>query len=329
MRRHVAKTIGLLSVLGLVIGLAPAAHAASPIGNFESIAAEQNGIRVIGWTIDPDTVAPIAVHVYINGGFVGGGTANLSRPDVDAAYHKGANHGFNFYVPSSGGTVCAWAIDSNGVGPNIRLGCKSFPATAQPVGNFEATTPAQNGINVVGWALDSDTTAPIEVHVYINNKFAGGAAANQNRPDVDAAYHKGANHGFNFRVPNTGGTVCVFALNFGGGTNPRLGCKNVPATADPVGSLESSTPTSGGVIVSGWASDPDTTGPIEVHAYFNNNFAASALANTSRPDVDAVYHNGPNHGFSFKVPTSGPGVVCVYAINFGGGNNPLLGCPRV
>lgn len=322
------NAVGLLSALALLIGLAPAAQAASPIGNFESIAAEHNGIRVIGWALDPDTVAPIAIHVYINGGFVGGGNANLSRPDVDAVHHKGANHGFNFYVPSSGGTVCAWAIDSNGTGPHVRLGCKSFPATAPPIGNFEATTPAQNGVNVVGWALDPDATGPIYVHVYVNNAFVGGAIADQNRPDVDAVHHKGANHGFNFRITHAGGNVCVWALNFGGGTNPRLGCKNVPATADPFGSLDAVTPTSGGVNVIGWAIDPDTSGPIEIHAYFNNNFAAAALADINRPDV-SQFGKGPNHGFAFKVPTSGPGVVCVWAVNFGGGNNPLLGCPRV
>jgi len=101
-------------------------------------------------------------------------------------------------------------------------GCES----AQPFGSFDTVSPAQNGVAVSGWALDPDATGPIDVHVYVNGAFATATSANLSRPDVEAAFGKGPNHGFSVLVPTGGGNVCAFALNYGGGTNILLGCKN-------------------------------------------------------------------------------------------------------
>ncbi|SBW29086.1 hypothetical protein FDG2_6418 [Candidatus Protofrankia californiensis] len=63
-----------------------------------------------GWAIDPDTNAPIQVYVYVDGTAGYATTADVSRPDVDNAFHRGVNHGFDFIVPVCAGrhTVCVW-----------------------------------------------------------------------------------------------------------------------------------------------------------------------------------------------------------------------------
>ena len=54
------------------------------------------GVQLRGWTIDPDVVDPINVHVYVDGRAVSVLTANASRPDVGRAYPGyGSNHGID------------------------------------------------------------------------------------------------------------------------------------------------------------------------------------------------------------------------------------------
>lgn len=123
-----------------------------------------------------------------------------------------------------------WRFGSVGSGPGS--------GSAAPFGAFDTADPASNGIHVRGWAIDPDTNNPIDVHVYVDS--AGYATtANVSRPDVDAVYHRGANHGFDFTVPVGPGThnVCAYGINYGGGTNPQLGCKAYTTPVPIVGDL--------------------------------------------------------------------------------------------
>ena len=57
-----------------------------------------------GWAIDPDTTAPLTVHVYVDGVWAGQSTAGVARPDVGNAYPGfGSGHGFDVTLP--GGPV--------------------------------------------------------------------------------------------------------------------------------------------------------------------------------------------------------------------------------
>jgi hypothetical protein len=115
-------------------------------------------------------------------------------------------------------------------------------------------------IHLTGWASDWDTTAPTLVAFWTEDHFNstgptqpfdppqlfnpphwwGPVFADQPRPDVDAAFHRGANVGFDSTV-NFGNivdtseiayvTVCVVALNDGRGDNTILGCLNVSGGA--------------------------------------------------------------------------------------------------
>jgi hypothetical protein len=101
----------------------------NPFGSFD--AAGQfgpNAVRLSGWTLDPDTANPIAVHVYVDGRWGGAFTANTSRPDVGRVYPGyGDNHGFDVLVGSLGGgwrNVCVYAINAGSGNANPLLGCQ-------------------------------------------------------------------------------------------------------------------------------------------------------------------------------------------------------------
>ncbi len=83
-----------------------------------------------GWTIDPDTVGPTDVHVYL--GWPGNhpygfnlGPAKSSRPDVGTAFGFGDFHGFTSVVtpPAWVTEACVYAIDRYG-GGNVLIACR-------------------------------------------------------------------------------------------------------------------------------------------------------------------------------------------------------------
>jgi len=68
--------------------------------------------------------------------------------------------------------------------------------------------------------------------------WSGPVLANQPRPDVEAAFHRGANFGFDATVDlasNAAGTytVCAVALNVGPGDHTILGCRSIVTPAFP------------------------------------------------------------------------------------------------
>ena len=93
------------------------------IGALDSVVATSGKITLTGWALDPNTSAPIAVHVYAYGEGAQSLTANLSRTDIGRIFGKGNLHGFSGTVNALPGThdVCVYAIDSwNGTNPKIK-----------------------------------------------------------------------------------------------------------------------------------------------------------------------------------------------------------------
>jgi hypothetical protein len=214
----------------------------APIGNLEVIQGSSGTVSVSGWALDPDTVAPIAVHVYV--GSAGAAiTADGERADVAAVYPAyGSRHGFAWSGSAAPGThtVCAYAIN-NGLGGNVLLRCGTVTVPSEPsppvgtgarfapIGNLEAATRADGGVAVSGWALDPDTTASIDVHVYVDS--AGTALrASASRPDVDAAYRLGPAHGFSAVLPMGSGPhrICAYAIDAANAPPSSIGCIDVP-----------------------------------------------------------------------------------------------------
>ncbi|MDQ1137604.1 hypothetical protein QE410_002403 [Microbacterium sp. SORGH_AS 1204] len=101
-------------------------HSRPPTGNLESVGTSAGAVIVGGWALDLDTRDPIAVHVYVDG--IGRAVlADVPRSDIGAAFGLGDRHGFSASVPASRGShnVCVYAINDNGVGPNLLLGCRT------------------------------------------------------------------------------------------------------------------------------------------------------------------------------------------------------------
>lgn len=308
----------------------------SPVGRLDSLTATSSGLSVQGWTIDLDTTAPIEIDVLVNGTLVGWGSASTYRPDVGGAYPAyGSYHGFSFSAPAVGGTnsVCVYAINVAG-GVNTNLGCQTITVSANPIGHLDGIRLMAGSAVADGWALDPQTSAPIEVHVLVDGSFAGWAYASGNRPDVGATFAGyGSAHGFGFSFPIDGGRhdVCVYGINTGIGVNTLLGCQTFYVAASPIGQLDGLLPQGGSLIVDGWGLDPQTTSSIEVHVLVDGGFVGWGYASYNRPDVGAAYPAyGPQRGFSFRTPTvAGTHQVCIYGINVGAGINTLLGCRQI
>jgi GH25 family lysozyme M1 (1,4-beta-N-acetylmuramidase) len=294
-------------------------------------------LRVAGWAIDPDSTGPIDVHVYA--GPLGTPLrADQSRPDVGAAYPGfGGGHGFSGVIKANPGLqqVCAYGINVGG-GSNRLIGCTVVNVPAgDPFGVVDSVGVGRGYVDVAGWSIDPDTTAPNDVHVYVDG-VGVATTASLSRPDVGAAFGFGSNHGFSVRVNASGGShsVCAYGINVAGtGSNRLLGCRTVVVPdGSPFGSLDVVAPIYGVVHVAGWAIDPDTSAPIDVHVYVNG-VGMPVRADGSRPDVGAAFPgSGASHGFDVFVPRNltGPSTVCVYGINAaGGGTNSLLGCRTV
>jgi hypothetical protein len=211
-----------------------------------------------------------------------------------------------------------------------------FGATTNrvPVGSLDAAGSKPPGlITVRGWALDPDTTASIDVHVYVDGRATAALTADTSRPDVGRLYGKGNNHGFAGSLGAANGVhrVCVYAIDSSGGANRGIGCTSVRVTNHaPIGGVDAAVSSKGRIVAGGWALDPDTTLPITVHVYVDGKAIQGFTANTSRPDIGRIYGKGNNHGFSVSVTApAGTHRVCVYAIDATEGTNTGIGCRNV
>ena len=206
----------------------------APIGVVDAVTVNGATVSVAGWAFDPNTVSPIGVRVYLDGTAVANGTANVSRPDVAAAYGNGALHGYNVAFAATAGPhkVCVRGLDSS-TAAETELDCRSFtgaapaPVNAAPTGVIDAISVSGTTATVSGWAFDPDTTAPIGVHFYIDGGWAGATTADISRPDVGAVYGKGDLHGYSVALPSTAGvhTLCAYGIDASGGPNPAFACR--------------------------------------------------------------------------------------------------------
>jgi hypothetical protein len=99
----------------------------NPIGSLDTASRTAGGVRVRGWSVDPDTTADVPVHIYVDGRPVEQISADNSRPDIAFAFHAyGSSHAFDAVVPLGPGphSVCAYAINQATGYANPLLGCR-------------------------------------------------------------------------------------------------------------------------------------------------------------------------------------------------------------
>jgi hypothetical protein len=285
-------------------------------------------VSVGGWTLDPDALTtPLDVHLYVDGAGVAVWRAGDAGAPTSAVYPgAGDAHRFGGSLTVGGGRheICAYGINV-GAGTNSLLGCRTVVvdrAAFNPEGAWETMELRNGRLSVSGWARDLDATGPIQVHVYIGGGgsvlVAGGPHA-----QVDGS-------GFAADLAIAPGThrVCAYAINVGEGTtNPQMGCRSITvdaATFNPSGALEAVTATGGTVTLSGWASDPDAPGPVQVHVYADGRPQYPVTADQPHATVTGRGYTGT------LTLSEGTHSVCTYAINTGyGSTNTHLGCRSV
>ena len=210
-----------------------------PTGNFESAASTGlRGMTVAGWSVDPDAPSvSTEVRLTIDGQAGPTLRADQVRPDVGAAVTgAGPAHGFSATVPMAWPgqhTICAYAVNVPGsAGADRLLTCRVVVGPTGLVGQLDEIVVGTGSVTARGWVLDavrvSDT---VGVHVYVDGVYAGAWSADQQRPDVGAAFPEaGARHGLAVTVPVAAGprVVCVFGIYADSrAANPALGCRQV------------------------------------------------------------------------------------------------------
>lgn len=310
-----------------------------PVGNIDSVVRDGTKLTVTGWALDPDTSASIEVGTEVNGVRTAVFAATKIRYDVGLAYPGYGNaHGYSFEVQVPVGTndFCVIGLNVRG-GGDSSIACKVIStASGPPIGNIDSASLKTPGkVTVSGWVLDPDTSAPIDVHVYVDGRWGGSFPAGQVRGDIARAYPGyGSSHGYSSEVgvPAGRSQVCVYGINVSNGGNSLVSCSEVNnPTGSPFGNFESAVPTEAGAIVSGWAIDPDSIQPISVHVYVNGRWGGSFTADSVRSDVGAAYPvYGVAHGFAIPLGLErGQNNICVYPINVGPGANVALTCRLV
>lgn len=222
-------------------------HFDSATGTAPKPGSTSGHINVRGFAIDVDAFAPTQVEIRLDGRLVRTVTANLTRSDVAQAYpHLGGDSGFDETIAATPGVhdVCITALNKN-LGSNRDLGCRTVTVPANPEGSLDSVvSPGPGSLRVLGWALDPDARSAISVKITVDGRDAGSHPANRPRDDG----HSG--RGFDVTLTNLepgSRTVCVTAVNVGGGANVKLGCMTAAVAADTVGMVEQLAAAPGGV----------------------------------------------------------------------------------
>jgi endonuclease/exonuclease/phosphatase family metal-dependent hydrolase len=288
-----------------------------PVGALGSAHRVPDGVRVRGWAEDPDTSEAISVKATIQ---PSGSARTLSAGGARGDQHDG--RGFDGIVPAQSGTgVCVAALNV-GAGADRRLGCVPVPAGSNPVGDLELAERVPGGIRVAGWALDPDTAAAVDLHVYVDGpQFAGAAPAGLDRPQGGwgARYQDyGIAHGFDAVIPVGAeqSMVCVYALNAGPGTmNTQLGCRD-PRLAAPTDLRI--TPAEEWGLTLDWQDNASSENGhrIELQLADGDWTIAREVGPASSPRGSAT----------IAVPSSGHHCVRISATNAAGSSAPTVGC---
>ena len=119
----------------------------------------------------------------------------------------------------------------------MNVGTHQQPAT--PYGTYTAATTSYFSTwPMSGWAIDWDTTAPLQVNLLTDGVLTQSQTANQAVSGLNASYPGyGDNHGYSFSPikPTNKGThsLCVVAVNVAGGNDLQLGCRSYTIYGPP------------------------------------------------------------------------------------------------
>lgn len=196
------------------------------------------------------------------------------------------------------------------------------------------TSVRQSGhgtIRVEGWALDRATSEPISVRAIVDQTVTDLRADRPGGAEVES-FGLGPNHAVGHDVAAAPGQrrVCLVAVSPSGAPNRMLGCLDVVVAAGPVGAVDPVVVEQGGrATVSGWAFDPDSSGPATVRVMVDDRVTQVA-ADRTRVGAGGQHGRSDQMGFAVQVTAEvGLRRVCVLVGNSAGGPGNMLACQDV
>ncbi|HEY7009314.1 MAG TPA: fibronectin type III domain-containing protein, partial [Jatrophihabitantaceae bacterium] len=276
----------------------------SPSGRITRLDQIPGGFAVHGYAIDPDTSAATTVTVTVNG---------IRLAATPANRLAGSKPGHWFYakyliptatLPAGNRTVCVIAKNLGVYGKDRNIQCVTRYLNWNPVAGVNRVVQKWPGAWVSGWAVDPDTSAPINAALYADGKYVMTVPAKGTGGD-----HSG--HMVRRVVPLPDGkhTLCIAGVNvrYGTGT-PARSCKTITLNFRPTGTFGSlargakNAPSP--AVVTGTARDPDTPGSIPVQARVDSGAWVTGQTNAS------------THAYRFSAPAAdGEHSVCVRALD--------------
>jgi hypothetical protein len=279
---------------------APCIGGHPPVGSLESVTAAGNLVHLKGWAYDPDqTATSIRVLVYQDNKALTVVTANVARPDVNAAFHIDGNHGFSLSLAANTGThnYKCYAINAGGGSGNPLIGVHNVAVNpgSPPTGSLESATATGDQVVLSGWAYDRDQPAdPVRLVIYADDKPYTVISTTVDRPDVNAAFGLTGKHGYRVQFTATPGrhNYKVYAHNLGGGSGaPLIGVHNV-LVGSGAGQLQAATAGRTGVRLVGHVHDPAEPGAEFSIAVYEDSHAVH-WAQTSRQAFELTVPAGP------------------------------------
>jgi hypothetical protein len=316
-----------------IVASAAASAPPAPLGHLSSITQVGDGVQIVGWALDPSTSAPINVDIWVDGqrtrvlaqrhrGYLGG-------------YHDGLQHGFTVHLaePAGAHNICVHAVGSPSADGITQLGCRAMTLDYDPLGVISSVVQTPGHLTVRGWAYDADQpTVPITVAFRLGPSAVAVGVANQVVASLATSHPQaGADHGFTLTaaVPEGSHYLCVKAYNVGLGANHTIDCRSRTVSYSPAGAISTLTQAPGGIHLTGWAADPDTSAAINVRITADGATLGTTTAQSSGVRAD--------HSFvkTYRLPDAdhlAPGRhrVCAIGINAGAyGENREVACQTI
>ena len=97
--------------------------------------------------MDPEVITPIGLHIYVDGKYHSAMTANVSRTDVDAVFHRGDKFGFSgtLFMAAGSRKVCVYGLDAGTFRGKTEIGCKTLTVPAPVVPSAPASVVGSPG----------------------------------------------------------------------------------------------------------------------------------------------------------------------------------------
>lgn len=167
---------------------------------------------ITGWALDfSKTEIPVEVQLYIDGRFQESRVANFPYPNLMTIGLRADNrHGFLFYTPPlevGSHEARVYSVYESGRGERRTLQQLGQPLTfqvraapAEPY--FKGWLDTADQLAIRGWVIDQASPAtPVEVHLYIDNRFVEARTADYPRPDLKGSFPENDKLGFIFLAP--------------------------------------------------------------------------------------------------------------------------------